>query len=102
MSQFAEEWRIDEYDRICPFCGASAHDENHEHMYPAVKCGGGTNIYYCKVWNGHVVTLHQHIPGGHASLSQTFSCHELHLWLVNDRKTRIGRELPYGSTITRL
>jgi hypothetical protein len=82
MSQFAKEWRIDEYNRICPFCGASARDENHEHMYPAVKCGGGTNIYYCKVRNGHVVTPHQHIPGGNASLNQTFSCHELHLWLV--------------------
>jgi hypothetical protein len=102
MSQFATEWRIDPYDRIRPFCGASAHDGNHEHMSPAARCEGATNAYWCKVWNSHLVTLHQHIPGGNASFDQTFSCHDLHVWLVNDRRMRIGRELPYGTTINRL
>ena len=102
MPQFAEKWDIDEHDKICPFCGVSAHNENHEHMYPAVRCGGGANVYYCRVWNGHVVTLHQHIPGSNASFGQTFSCHDLHVCLVDDRKKRIGKELPYRSTINRL
>jgi hypothetical protein len=97
MSQIANEWRTDEYDKVCPFCGAFAHDQDHEHMFPAVSCEGGTTTYYCKAWNGHAVTLHQHVPGGKGSLDENFECHELHVWLVNDRRRRVGKDLPYRS-----